>query len=366
MTPVMDQVRFRRAFLLLLVLAISSVFVAMIHRFVVALFLGAIFSGLFYPLYKRVLSGFKNRRALAAGTTLVICLLVIVIPLSGLLGLVAAEAIRVSEVVGPWIQEQVQKPSPFEEHLPDWLPFFEQLEPYRSQIIAKAGELAGRLGSFFFNSVSAMTKGTVSFFLSFFIFLYAMFYFLIDGRAILDRILYYTPLSYDDKCRMLEKFESVARATLKGTLVIGIIQGALGGIAFWVVGIEGSAFWGTVMAVLSIIPGVGTAIVWVPAVIYLFATAQMAKAIGLLIWCAAVVGTADNFLRPRLVGQDTKMPDLLILLGTLGGIFFFGAVGLILGPIIAALFVTIWDIYGNAFSDLLPEPAPQEGEDQAQ
>ena len=113
------------------------------------------------------------------------------------------------------------------------------------------------------------------------------------------------------------------------------------------------------MVVLSVIPGIGTALVWVPAVIFLFATGKTASAIGLAVWCAIVVGTVDNFLRPKLVGADTKMPDLLILLSTFGGLSMFGAVGLVLGPIVAAVFIAVWQIYGKAFGDLLAaEAAP--------
>ena len=187
-----------------------------------------------------------------------------------------------------------------------------------------------------------------------------MFFFLIYGRPVLDQMLYYLPLSNSDKDLMLEKFISVSRATVKGTLVIGIVQGGLAGLAFAVAGIKGAVFWGTVMVVLSIIPAVGAALVWIPAVVYLLATGEVGGGIGLLVWCGGVVGTADNFLRPRLIGQDTKMPDLLVLLGTLGGLSLFGAVGVIIGPIVAALFLTIWDIYGTAYKDVLTEPQAAE------
>ena len=164
-----------------------------------------------------------------------------------------------------------------------------------------------------------------------------------------------TKLTSEDKKRLIDKGQSVTRATIKGTLVIGIVQGTLAGLAFAVVGIAGAAFWGTLMAVLSMIPAVGTALVWVPAVIYLYIKGQVVAATGLLIWCAAVVGTVDNVLRPRLVGGDTEMPDLLILVSTLGGLSMFGAIGIIVGPIVAALFLVVWDIFGVAFSGLLPE-----------
>ena len=146
----------------------------------------------------------------------------------------------------------------------------------------------------------------------------------------------------------------MTRATLKGTAVIGILQGSLAGIAFWVVGIPSAVFWGTIMAVLSIIPGIGTALVWGPAVIILAASGNYLQAGGLGIFCAVVVGSIDNLLRPILVGKDTQMHELMIFFGTLGGIFMFGIMGMIIGPIVAALFITIWEIYGVAFKDVLP------------
>ena len=156
---------------------------------------------------------------------------------------------------------------------------------------------------------------------------------------------------------MLEKFTSVTRATLKGTAVIGILQGIVAGLAFAVVGIPSAVFWGTIMTILSVIPGIGSALVWGPAAVILAASGHYAKAIGLALFCGLVVGSLDNFLRPRLVGKDTQMHELLILFGTLGGIFMFGAVGIIIGPIVAALFVTVWEIYGVAFKEVLPGAA---------
>jgi len=164
----------------------------------------------------------------------------------------------------------------------------------------------------------------------------------------------------------------VATAVLKGSLVIGILQGGLAGAAFWVVGIPGWAFWTTVMIVLSIIPAIGSALIWIPAAIFLYSSGPIAPAILFTLWCILVVGTVDNFLRPRLVGKDTKMPDILVLISTLGGIFLFGAIGFILGPIIAALFLSVWFIYGDMFADSLGEkpasmtPEPEDVEEPEQ
>ena len=184
--------------------------------------------------------------------------------------------------------------------------------------------------------------------------LYAMFFFLRDGEKVLEKVFHYIPLSHEDEMRMVQRFNSITRATIKGTLIIGIIQGALAGLAFWVAGIKGAAFWGTSMMILSIIPGIGAALVWVPAVIYLYLTGHTLSATLLAAWCAALVGTIDNVLRPTLVGKDAEMSDLLILISTLGGLYLFGPVGFITGPIVFGLCLTAWDIYATAFRDILP------------
>jgi predicted PurR-regulated permease PerM len=338
----------------LLLILISAIFIAMIRRFLVTILLAAIFSGLAQPLHTRVLAVLRGRRIAASLTTLVVLLLLVVGPMLAFLGILASEAYRVSQSAGPWIQKQIQEPDSLARYL-QAVPFIEKFEPYRAQILTKLGELVGVVGNFLFDSLSATTRGTIAFFFQFFLLLYTMFFFLMDGKSILRKILYYLPLPSEDETRMVDKFVSVTRATLKGTLIIGILQGALAGAAFAIAGIHGAVFWGTVMAVLSIIPGVGAAIVWVPATIYLLITGHYATGILLAAFCTGVVGTVDNFLRPRLVGRDIKMHDLLILFSTLGGILLFGVVGFIIGPILAALFVTIWEIYGVVFREVLPE-----------
>jgi predicted PurR-regulated permease PerM len=277
----------------------------------------------------------------------------VVLPLGGLLGIVTAQAIKVGETVKPWVEQQLAEPDAISNALKS-LPFYDRVEPYRNTILQKAGEMVGGLSGFLIDRLSSATLGTVNFLFMLFIMLYTMFFFLMDGHKLIEKILFYLPLEDHDERRMLNKFTSVTRATLKGTAVIGLLQGILAGAAFAVVGIHSAVFWGAIMAVLSFIPGIGSALVWGPAVIILAATGHLAKAIGLGVFCAAVVGSIDNFLRPILVGRDTEMHELMILFGTLGGIIMFGVVGVIIGPIIAALFVTVWEIYGVAFKDVLP------------
>ena len=346
--------RFQKAFLLVLLVGISIAFLLLIQGFIVSLLIAAIFSGVVHPLYRRIKDFFRGRAAAASGVTLLIIIVVVLLPLGVLGSVVANEALEVSQVVRPWVEDQLERRNELDAWL-DQLPFIEQIRPYQDQIMVKLGEFAGNIGNFLVNGLAAATSGTATFFFHFFIMLYAMFFFLMNGRETLRKILYYMPLNSEDESLMLERFVSVTRATVKGTIVIGAIQGGLAGLGFAVAGIPSATFWGTIMAVLSIVPALGSALVWVPGVIFLFATGETLAATLLAAWCAIVVGSADNFLRPWLVGKDTRMSDLMVLLGTLGGIVLFGVIGVVIGPIIAALFVTIWEIYGVAFKDVLPE-----------
>lgn len=350
----MDRDVIHKSFLLLLVLFISAIFLFMVRPFLMALLLAGIFSALAHPLYRRIARWLGGRRQMASAVTLLLIVMVILLPLVGLLGVVTAQAIKVGQSVTPWVQEQLASPDAITQWLAD-LPFYDKVVPYRDTIIQKAGELVGSLSRFLINGMQAATMGTVHFIFMLFVLLYAMFFFLVDGHKLLEKILYYLPLEDEDEKRMLNRFTSVSWATLKGTAVIGVLQGGLAGVAFAVVGIPSAVFWGTVMAVLSIIPGIGTALVWGPAAIVLAAQGHWGLALGLVVFCGVVVGSIDNFLRPRLVGKDTEMHDLLILFSTLGGIALFGFIGFVIGPIIAALFVTVWEIYGVVFKDVLPE-----------
>ncbi len=364
----MNQDAVNKSVLILVVLFISALFLSMIRSFLMAIFLAGIFSAMAHPVYHRFMEWFRGRRGLASLGTLLVIVFVILLPLGGLFGIVTSQAIKVSRSVTPWVQKRIAEPGAFYDSLKS-IPFYEQIEPYRETILRKAGEAVGVVSSFLIDSLSSATIGTVNFLFTTFILLYTMFFFLMDGDKLLEKILYYLPLQDQDERRMLERFTSVTRATLKGTAVIGILQGGLSGLAFWVVGIQGAAFWGTIMTVLSIIPGIGSAIVWGPAAIILAIGGHYVKAVVLTLFCAVVVGSVDNLLRPKLVGKDTEMHELMIFFGTLGGIVMFGIPGVIIGPIVAALFVTVWEIYGVAFRDILPEVGavlPGHKQDEAQ
>ena len=342
-----------KVFLLLVVGAITLTFLSMIKPFIMAVLLAGIFSSLAQPVYRRFNVWFGGRRSAASVFTLLMIVLVIILPLGFLLGIVTSEAIKVGESISPWVQDKINNPDKVIVWM-EGLPYFEKIAPYEDDILTRAGQMVGVLSKFLINNLSHATTGTVHFLFMMMIMLYSMYFFLMDGGKLIDLLLYYLPLEDREERRLLEKFSSVTRATLKGTAVIGLLQGGLAGLAFQMAGIPSAIFWGTLMVVLSVIPGIGTALIWVPAAAILIAGGHLAKGIGLALFCGLIVGSIDNVLRPRLVGKDTQMPDLLILLGTMGGIMMFGVLGLILGPIVAALFVTIWEIYGSVFKDVLP------------
>src|SRR5246500_4639968 len=365
--PTISGTNLRTAFVLLLVAAVTALFVAVAWPFLKPLLLAALLAGLFHPLYRWITRLLGGRQSLGAALTLLVLLVLGLGPISAFLGIVVQQALTVSDQAIPWLRQHLGAASTL--NVREWLvqrfPALAEYLPSQEQLLQNVGTVAKTARAYLVTFASRMTATTAAFLLNLFVMLYAMFFFFKDGHKILERIFYYLPLSDEDETRMLARFTSITRATLKGTLVIGIIQGALAGIAFWVAGIDGAALWGTIMTILSIIPGIGAPLVWVPAVIILFVTGQYLTATLLAAWCAAVVGTVDNFLRPMLVGRDAEMPDLLILIGTLGGLFLFGLMGFIVGPIVCGLFLTVWDIYGTTFREVLPPVTSFRAPDQA-
>ena len=343
--------------LLILVFLISAIFLNMIHQFLMPMFMAGLFSAMALPVHQWLTRRLGHRENLASVLVVFGIVVLVLAPLSMLIGVVVAQAINVSQSVTPWVESFLREPSTITQYL-EKIPYYEQIMPYRDVIIQKAGEMVGTVSSFLIDSLSSATKMTVDAIFGSIIMLYVMFYFLTMGDVLLERILYLLPLTNDDERVLLRRFTSVTRATIKGTIIIGILQGAICGLAFAVAGIKGPVFWGSIMAITSIIPAFGTALVWGPALVILLLVGDFSGAIILAVLCGAVAGNLDNVVRPRLVGKDTEMHDLFVLFGTLGGIAMFGLLGIIIGPIIAALFITIWEIYGNVFREYLPDVRP--------
>lgn len=355
----MTQHGLTKATVILMALGITALFLSMIRPFLLTLLLAAIFSALTHPLYLRIQARLRCSPPLAALLTLSLIIVIVLIPGAFLVTVLIAQALDVSQLIRLWVRALIEDPSGLVSWL-EALPFYEEVMHHRDLILQQAGQGATLISKLLVDWVSSVAFKTVHLFFLTFVFLYSLFFFLMDGPKLILKILYYLPLQTRDERLLLDKFISVTRATLKGTILIGILQGGLAGLAFAVAGINDAVFWGTVMAVLSIIPNVGASLVWAPASIILIAEGKVLTGVLLALFCGLVVGTLDNLLRPTLVGKDTKMHELMIFLSTLGGIFTFGLPGLFVGPILGALLISIWEIYGVEFADVLPaveEPA---------
>lgn len=348
----MKRETINKVVLLLVLAVISLLFLAMVRPFLVAIVMAALFAGMTRPWYLRLLGWFRGNRYLASGTNLLLLVVLVLIPLSVLGAIFLGQAVGIGQALTPLVRD-LQRPGSFAELLHQ-IPFYEYMLPYENHLTRLVGDGADALGRMLIGGISTVALGTVHFLFMSLVFLYTLFFLQIDGPKVVERILYYLPLTDSDERQMLERFTSVTRAMVKGTLLIGLLQGGLAGLAFAVAGVGNAVFWGTVMVVLSIVPGIGSAVVWVPAAIGLMLAGQVAAGIGLAVFCGLVVGSIDNVLRPILVGKDANLHELMIFFGTLGGLIMFGMSGLLIGPVVAALFITIWEIYGDAFKDMLP------------
>ena len=256
-----------RAVLVLVLVLISALFLFIVKPFMVAIFLAALFSALFHPLYEKILVWLGGRKALASLFTLLITVCFVFIPVSFLLAAVFSQALDVANSLRPWVQQQFEDPESFGQILSS-LPFYEQLLPLQGVMKERVGEVLGFASKVAIDVAQAATVGTINALLMGFIVLYTMFFFLMDGDRLLYYVLYYLPLRDEDEKKLLARFKSVTRATLKGTAVIGVLQGTLAGMALAFGGVPSALFWAVAMMFLSVVPGVGTALIWIPAVIY--------------------------------------------------------------------------------------------------
>ena len=339
----------QNAFFLLLVVLATGAFLGLVQGFVQPVFWAAVLATTFYPLHawwQRRLQGWPSAAAVASEVTIVF---IVILPLFGIGAAVAREASGVYERIASG-ELDVQAPIRFieqmlpvaTEYLDEWGLNPESLKERLSNAAVGASQ---RVAS----EAWAVGQNAARFTLSFSLMLYLLFFFLRDGRSILDRVASALPLGASREERLFSKFAEVARATLKGTIVVGLVQGTLGGLIFWILGIDAAVLWGVVMTLLSFLPAVGSAVVWVPAAAILLVSGDTAKGLILIGFGTVIIGLADNILRPLLVGRDTQMPDYLVLLATVGGIALFGISGFVIGPIIAALFLTVWQMFGEEF-----------------
>ncbi len=301
----------------------------------------------FAPLHRRLLPKLRHRRTLAALLTMAIALIVVVLPFA----LVTAALAREAGLLYQRIQSGESNPVLYLhgvfDALPAWLTAmldrfglvdFATLQRRLNAALAQGSQ-------FIATQAFSLGQDTFEFVASLVITLYLAFFLIRDGDRIVHVVRRAIPLRPADKQELIAKFTTVIRATVRGNLLVAVIQGTLGGLAFWFLGVGAALLWGVLMAFLSLLPAVGAALVWVPVAIYLLVTGALWQGLALTAWGVLVIGLIDNLLRPLLVGRDTRMPDYVVMITTLGGMAVFGINGFVLGPAIAAMFFAVWHLY---------------------
>ena len=350
-----------------LVAVTTLAFLALIVSFVMPVFWAAVLATVFFPLQRRYVAWLRGRRSLAALATMLTILGLVVAPLFLIGVAVSREAVYLHDQITSGAID-LQAP----------LRVLRRITPLASDYLAGFGieveGLAQRLSAsaiavsqFVASRALGIGQDVLRITALFFLMLYILFFFLRDGSQLVATLIRVLPLGHGRKRRLLGKFADVSLATMKGTLVVGVVQGAIGAILFWAVGIPAPVFWGTLMAVFSVLPAVGPGLIWLPAAVILLGMGHIVTGIILIAAGVLVIGLVDNVLRPLLVGRDTQMPDYLVLLATLGGLAVFGVSGFVIGPVIAAFFLVVWEMFAQEHAEQpISEPErPTAGVDEA-
>lgn len=330
-----------------LIIIVTAAFIWLMLPFYGAVLWAVILALLFNPLQRRLAASLGGRDNIAAGLSLLACVCIVVIPGSIILAALAQEATdlyyrtstrefdlakvlgQVRSAMPPFVVETLSALN---------LGSFEEIQARLTSLIGQAAQVIA-------TRAVSIGQGTAQFFISLGVMLYVLFFLFRDGATLATTIRNASPLSEHHTDYILGKFSDVIRATVKGNVIIAVIQGGIGGVAFWLLGIEAALLWGALMTMLSLLPAIGAFLVWGPAAAYLFLSGQYLRGAILVAVGVFIISLIDNLLRPPLVGKRTRLPDYVILVATLGGIALFGVNGFVIGPLIAALFVAVWSLF---------------------
>ena len=326
---------------------VSAGFIWLLWPFWGAVFWGTILAIIFSPVQRRLVMRLRGRRNLAALLTVLLVLVVAILPLAFIAGSLVTEGAALYQGVrsgsldfGAYFQ-QIQAALPGWVH--DLLAHFGMAD--LNGLRDRLSNGAVQVSRFLATKAFSIGQDTFQFVINLGIMLYLLFFLLRDGSRLSRRMLRAIPLSDEHKEPLMQKFTTVVRATVKGNVAVAAAQGVLGGFIFWALGIQGALLWGVVMGFLSLLPAIGSALVWVPVAAYFLLTGALWQGTILVLFCVLVIGMVDNLLRPLLVGKETKLPDYVILISTMGGMALVGLNGFVIGPLIAALFMACWDLF---------------------
>lgn len=330
-----------------LLLIVSIAFCWVLLPFYGAVFWAVILAILFAPLQRRLGTRLRGKPNLVALLTLLATLLIAVLPMAVIGTLLVQEGAHLYQRIESGELDIGASLLQFRDLLPSSLQ--RQLERLGLGDLRDLREtLSGfalQGSQFLATKAFSVGQSTFGFLVLFVVMLYLLFFLIRDGRQLVAQVREAIPLENEQKRRLFSKFTRVVRATVKGNVVVAITQGALGGLIFWFLGIPSVLLWGVVMAFLSLLPAVGAGLIWTPVAIYYFVTGDIWQGVVLTLYGVCVIGLVDNVLRPILVGKDTKMPDYMVLISTLGGLSLFGLNGFVIGPLIAALFMSAWGLF---------------------
>jgi predicted PurR-regulated permease PerM len=324
---------------------------AIIKPYLIDIFLALVIFFAAKPLYQGLTRLVFGKRTLASALTCLILALVIVVPLITLVSIVARQALEFSSILGQglqsgtlghWLNAKLDLLKNYLVHLNLPLP------PEQIKFEGLVHTILSNASKFIYSNAIGILSGFTGFFLDLALILFVAFFLFLQGDDFIDEVKKLSPLSPADNEMIVAEMEATIKATLWSTVVVAFIQGSLGGLGFFLFGVPQAAFWGTVMIPASVIPVVGAAIIWLPAVIYLFLQGSWGMGLGLLFFCGVLIGSVDNLLKPMLMRGSRSTPTVLVLLAILGGISYFGMIGFILGPFVLSLLLSLLGIYEKA------------------
>ena len=337
-------------------IGVLYLFYLIIRPFLSDLFMAMVMAIVFYPLYKIIRKFFWGWKIVAALITMLLIILVFLIPLSLISGLITSQSLEFYQKISTGLKDGSLKKT-LDLKLVYFNLFFErwQIDIQFFRIEEYLGKFLKTFSEFIYTEMTTLAKGMVGIAFDLVIILFICFFFLIDGEKFLKEIKLLSPLEVSHHERIVQQLERTLKATLKGSIIVALVQGLLGGIGFWIFNIPSAAFWGVCMVFSSVIPLVGTSLIWIPAALYLAFTSSLWMAIGMALWGTLIISGADNVLRPMLLKGEAHLHPLLTFLSILGGLIYFGFLGFILGPIVLSFLMTMFEIYKKEFISETPD-----------
>lgn len=342
--------RLEEKIFLLLIAAASLAFAWILWPFFGAIFWGTVIAIVFAPLFRRLSGPMRQSPSIAALATILIVIVIVILPLTAITSSLIQEATNLYDRIHSGELNFSLYFNQIWDAMPSWIQnMMSRLGLTNLGAVQEKLAVGLRQGSqFLATQILSIGQFTFQFIINLCVMLYLLFYLLRDGDALCHIISRAIPLRTDQQRALFTKFTTAVRATVQGGIFVAILQGMLGSLIFWFLGIHTPLLWGVIMAFLSLLPAIGASLVWLPVAIYLLATGDVWQGLTLIAFGTLIIGLVDNFMRPVLVGKDTRLPNYVVLISTLGGLQIFGLNGLIIGPAIAAMFTVVWEIFSTS------------------